>query len=376
MEIYLADNIKKLRREHSLTQEQLAEALGVTVGAVYKWESKQSMPEIKLLVEIAEFFETSVDVLLGYGWERGSMNDAICRISELCEEKNFDEAMKYAEKALQKYPNSFGVVYESGTMYALMMNKKASERALQLFERALKLIDQNTKEGISEWSIKNQIAICYADIGKYDKAVELLKKNNFCGVNNDLIGNIISQHCKKPEEALAYLSNALGNILSSVYRISLGYANAYAELGRFDDAKDMMLWAMQVCKGLHPSDTITYMDKGDVRSLLVLAEISALQENEEEAHRYLREAKALAQRFDSAPNYTMSGTKFHHGKESTVFDDFGDTAMAGIEKFIACDEAASHLQPIWELLEQEDIQAHSDALCVRLSAPTRFHAPA
>ncbi len=263
MEVLLGDNIKKLRKEHLLTQEQLAEALGVTVGAVYKWESKQSMPEIKLLVEIAEFFETSVDVLLGYGWERGSMNNAVRHISELCSEKNFNEAVKYAEKALQKYPNSFGVVFESGMMYALMMSKESSGRAIELLERALKLIDQNTKEEISEWSIKNQIAICYADIGKYDKAVELLKKNNFCGVNNDLIGNIISQHCKKPEEALEYLSNALGNILSSVYRISLGYANAYAELGRFDDAKDIMLWAMQVCKGLHQSDAITYIQSID-----------------------------------------------------------------------------------------------------------------
>ncbi len=353
MEICLADNIKKLRKEHSLTQEQLAEALGVTVGAVYKWESKQSMPEIKLLVEIAEFFETSVDVLLGYGWEHGSMKDAVSRICELCIEKNFSEAVKYAEKALQKYPNSFGVVYESGMMYALMMNKEASGRAIELLNQALKLINQNTKEDVSEWSIKNQIAICYADIGQYDKAVELLKRNNLCGVNNDLIGNIISQHCKKPEEALTYLSAALGNILGAVYRISLGYANAYAELGRLDDAKDMMLWALQVCKGLRQSDTITYMDKGDVRSLVVLAELSAMEGHGEEALRYLREAKQLALRFDSAPNYTIAGTKFYHGKNSAVYDDFGDTAMAGIEKFIADDEATPHLRQLWEKMKQE-----------------------
>ncbi len=354
MKIKLAENIKKFRKERKMTQEQLAEAMGVSVSAVYKWESDQSTPEINLLVEIADFFETSVDVLLGYGWERGNMHDAVRRISELCEGKNFDEAVKYAEKALQKYPNSFGVVYESGTMYALMMNKRASERALELFERALKLLDQNTREEVSEWSIKNQIAICYADIGQYDKAVELLKRNNLCVVNNDLIGNIISQHCKKPEEALEYLSASLGNILGAVYRISLGYANAYAELGRLDDAKDMMLWALQVCKGLRQSDTITYMDKGDVRSLVVLAELSAMEGHGEEALRYLREAKQLALRFDSAPNYTMAGTKFYHGKNSAVFDDFGDTAMAGIEKFIADDEAASHLQPLWERLKQED----------------------
>lgn len=55
MKIRIAENIKKLRKEHLLTQEQMVEALGVTVGAVYKWEAGLSMPEIKLIMEIADF---------------------------------------------------------------------------------------------------------------------------------------------------------------------------------------------------------------------------------------------------------------------------------------------------------------------------------
>ena len=39
MEIKLAESIRTFRKERSLTQEQLAEVLGVTVGAVYKWEA-------------------------------------------------------------------------------------------------------------------------------------------------------------------------------------------------------------------------------------------------------------------------------------------------------------------------------------------------
>ena len=62
----LAENIRSLRIERSMTQEQLAEVLGVTVGAVYKWEAKLSLPELPLIMEMADFFDTSVDVLLGY----------------------------------------------------------------------------------------------------------------------------------------------------------------------------------------------------------------------------------------------------------------------------------------------------------------------
>ena len=45
MEDMLAVNIRTFRKQRRMTQEQLAEALGVTVGAVYKWEAKLSAPE-------------------------------------------------------------------------------------------------------------------------------------------------------------------------------------------------------------------------------------------------------------------------------------------------------------------------------------------
>ena len=66
MEIKLAENIRAFRKQRSLTQEQLAEVLGVTVGAVYKWEAKLSQPELTMIMAMADFFDTSVDVLLGY----------------------------------------------------------------------------------------------------------------------------------------------------------------------------------------------------------------------------------------------------------------------------------------------------------------------
>ena len=60
MELKLAENIKRMRKERSLTQEALANALGVTVGAVYKWEANLTSPEIGMLVRIADLFDTSV----------------------------------------------------------------------------------------------------------------------------------------------------------------------------------------------------------------------------------------------------------------------------------------------------------------------------
>lgn len=117
MKIRIAENIRSFRKAAGLTQEQLAEAVGVTVGAVSKWEASLSNPDLAMIVKLADLFEISVDVLLGYDWKSMSMGQAAARIKELCLAKKYGEGRETAEKALLKYPNCFEVVYQSALLF-------------------------------------------------------------------------------------------------------------------------------------------------------------------------------------------------------------------------------------------------------------------
>lgn len=63
----LGTRLQELRKQKGLTQEQLAKKLNVTNQSVSKWEKDINAPDISLLVELADLFETSIDYLLGRG---------------------------------------------------------------------------------------------------------------------------------------------------------------------------------------------------------------------------------------------------------------------------------------------------------------------
>ncbi len=359
MQIKLAENIKAHRKQRNMTQEQLAEILGVTVGAVYKWESRASLPEIRLLIEMAALFETSVDVLLGYGWEQGSMAEAAKQIITYRDENNFEEGLPYAERALLKYPNSFEIVYQSAVIYFMSMvtyQGKSAYRAIHLFERSIALFDQNTHEDLSVIQLQNRIAGCYCYVGQMDKAIALLQKNNVDGVNTSKIGLLMSQNENRAEEALRYLSDGLYGYYARIYEICIGYANAYGTLEALDKIEDMMLWLLDVGKGLRQHETVCFMDKTDVRIYTILAEMAILRKDEAAAFAWLQKAKDSALKFDSAPEYhTYVDMKYYHGSKTTLsHDDMGETALAMIENYMTDEVVGKNLQPLWKKLCKED----------------------
>lgn len=64
LKLTIAKNIAELRREHDLTQLQLAEKLNYSDKAISKWERGESIPDVAVLVEIAKIFSVSLDYLV------------------------------------------------------------------------------------------------------------------------------------------------------------------------------------------------------------------------------------------------------------------------------------------------------------------------
>ena len=69
--------LKELRKEQNLTQEQFAEQLGVSGRSVSRWETGINMPDISLLVEIAEFYDVSISEIIDGERKSEKMNEEV-----------------------------------------------------------------------------------------------------------------------------------------------------------------------------------------------------------------------------------------------------------------------------------------------------------
>ncbi len=361
MKIRIAENIKILRKAHSLTQEQMAEALGVTVGAVYKWEAGLSMPEIKLIMEIADFFEISVDTLLGYEQQSGNVENRIQRIRQCIVEKDFEEGVSEVEKALKKYPNNFNVTYAGAMLYMLKFSEEKCEEAMiksnQLFEKAISLLYQNTEKSINEVTILNHMASNYLAVGDTEKGLEILKQNNICNINSGQIGFIYTVELKKPEEAERYLLSSMSEIINKMIYTVGGMAYAHALMGDSVCITEA-LWLIRYFDSLkEDADAVTFLDKFKAILLAQCAVWEASFGYIDKANEHIEDAYLLAKQFDSFPVYTVQNIKLLKGmeKEGASFDGIGKTALEAVENFVfgkACEiKAAKQIKKQWEELK-------------------------
>ena len=93
----LKDNLKTLRKNKGLSQEELSIKLHVVRQTVSKWESGLSVPDTEMLMTISEIFETPVSEILGESIEEKEKND-LKVISEKLEVINEQLAMKQKQK--------------------------------------------------------------------------------------------------------------------------------------------------------------------------------------------------------------------------------------------------------------------------------------
>lgn len=358
MELKLSENIQAMRRARRMTQEQLAEAMGVSIGAVSKWENGLSNPDVALIPEIAEFFGTSVDVLLGYGWERRGMGECAERIKALAEARRDDEACREADKGVRCYPGSFLVVYRSAKLFMNVgfarRERELLLKAKELFERSLELIEQNDDASVSELSIQCDIGQCWVFLGEFERALEHLRRHNQKHINNRMIGYCL---CKlgRIEEAMEASSQAFGEAVSEMFNTSIDVMNCLGQIGKNEEALALIDWLLGFGRGLLTEEGGGFV--GKIIATLVGAKgvISADMGREGDAEKYLREAIREAKRYDEAPAHGRAQMiRFYHGKDMVLYDDVGERAIDALRGLIE-EQGSEALERLFARVAQEEM---------------------
>ena len=95
----LGERIKEQRKKSGLSQERVAELVGVSRQSVTKWESGQSAPSTENLFKLAEIFGTPVDMLLDMPDEKNSQSTDQAQIKELASQIQYLYRIESARKA-------------------------------------------------------------------------------------------------------------------------------------------------------------------------------------------------------------------------------------------------------------------------------------
>ena len=107
MEETLGKRIVAHRKRLGLTQDALAEVLGVTAQAISKWENDQSCPDIAMLPKLAEVFETSTDELLG-------LEKKEIHLAEVVPKESENEAQPPKDLPMDSNDHTFEFQWDSG----------------------------------------------------------------------------------------------------------------------------------------------------------------------------------------------------------------------------------------------------------------------
>lgn len=362
MKTKFSQNIKALRKEQHITQEQLAEAMGVTAGAVYKWEQELSTPDISLIMELASFFGVSVDALVGYEVSASDKERILQTLKRIKIEKDYENCWEEVETWLRRYPNDFDIVYNSGVLYNLVGieigNKTYLTRSITLLKRACRLIEQNKDPEISEISICREIAMMHLTSGNMQEGLEYLKAHNPCGINNDIIGQTLSENLQQKEnahhkeEALPYLSSALIQNSVSLYRVVIGFFNLFQAEKDYRSAIDMLNWMISLLDGLKSEQGPSFLDKGKALLLALCGKVYEEIGNVDTAKAYLSKAHCTALEFDSAPNYTSRHIRYCEAIPPQVaYDNIGNSAMDTILNLLQ-EETTSSNDRIFKLWQE------------------------
>jgi len=179
----IGTTIKKLRRERDMTQEQLAEYLGISACAISQWECDRTAPDISQIPLLVRIFGVTSDELLGISdlnkeAEIMRLHEEIYELSRIGKKR---ESFDLAEKAHKMYPDSYDLMYAFTSQFVYVYYDKnfPEDEKKKLLAESVKLLEAIivgcTDEDL-RMKAMSTILWMYRDSDQLDKAHEIAKK--------------------------------------------------------------------------------------------------------------------------------------------------------------------------------------------------------
>ena len=285
--------IHERRRALGLTQEQMADYLGVSTPAVNKWEKGITYPDITLVPSLARLLRVDLNTLLCFQ-ETLTEQEIVLVQEEICKEteKNgIDAGFALAEKKIQEYPTcgrlieSMAVIMQGSLILADIPENDKEIYQSQItvwYERAIECDNETVRNRVGYILVSQ-----YLKSGNYEKAQQVLDRLPESNIlSKDVFQSDIFFKQGRPEEAAKILQRCLlwqGNHILSIFSrlVDIELENGKEEIAREIATKAKTLadvFDMWGHLGLVGFQSIASKTKNVPESLSILEQILASTE--------------------------------------------------------------------------------------------------
>ena len=172
--LFIAENLKSLRKGKDLTQEEAAEMLSVSPQSVSKWERGDTLPDITLLPALANLYKVTVDALIGMEKinDRQTKNAVFTTAHNYWRNGDVSAAIEVFSEGLKTFPNDEGLMSDMAMALALDDDPAKLSQAVSLCERVL---SDNQGDKVHH-TTRAALCFIYIKAGEKDKALAVANK--------------------------------------------------------------------------------------------------------------------------------------------------------------------------------------------------------
>lgn len=303
MELHMV--IQQRRRALGLTQEQVAQYLGVTTPAVNKWEKGSTCPDIELLPPLARLLKIDLNTLFGFHKELNPQELTLfCKeVTRLVQEKGFKAGFDAAQEKIHAYPNSDMLLHTlalqlQGLLAAAGLEDSQAMTYWEIIGTWYETLTQSEDDAIRSGACFMLASRAIGE-GQYDKAQDYLDRIPFRGDIPDKRFLLASVYLGKqqPEEAVKLLEHTLLSSISDLQTVLYKLIDANMALGDEDTAAYVAEKTAQLAKDF---------DLSPYAASAGLFQLASARKDVRQSVRLLREMLSSLSRkwsFQSSPLY-------------------------------------------------------------------------